>query len=95
MIHDLAYRSKAAWNESHFSNAAFDAALDRALGILDPRERARAMAETERILQDEAVIVQPFWGESLVAVSDRVRGHRADPSDYYRMTGVWLAPPQG
>jgi peptide/nickel transport system substrate-binding protein len=91
MTLDLAYRSGAAWNESHFSDPAFDAALDRAMGILDPRARAAAMADAERILQDSAVIVQAYWAETMTAVSDRVRGHRADPSEYYRMDSVWLA----
>jgi len=89
---DLAYRSGAAWNESHFADPEFDAALDRALGILDPHERAAAMADAERILRDRAVIVQPYWAEVMTAVSDRVRGHNADPSEYYRMDGVWLVP---
>jgi peptide/nickel transport system substrate-binding protein len=50
------------------------------------------MADAERILQEQAVIVQAYWAETMTAVSDRVRGHQADPSEYYRMDGVWLAP---
>jgi peptide/nickel transport system substrate-binding protein len=92
MTLDLAYRSGAAWNESHFNDKSFDAALDRAMGILDPHERSTAMADAERILQEQAVIVQPYFAETLTAVSDRVRGHQADPSEYYRMDSVWLAP---
>ncbi|HLY54204.1 MAG TPA: ABC transporter substrate-binding protein [Stellaceae bacterium] len=92
MTLDLAYRSGAAWNETHFKDPEFDAALDRAMGILDPHARATTMAEAERILQDRAVIVQAYWAETMTAASDRVRGHRADPSEYYRMDGVWLVP---
>jgi peptide/nickel transport system substrate-binding protein len=91
MVLELAYRSGSVWNESHFSNARFDAALDTALGILDPRERSRAMGECERILQDQAVMVQAYFPKKFTVVSSRVRGFRADPQDYYRMDGVWLA----
>jgi hypothetical protein len=31
----------------------------------------------------------------MTAVSDRVRGHRADPSEYYRMDSVWLTSANG
>jgi peptide/nickel transport system substrate-binding protein len=91
MALDLAYRSGSAWNESHFANPAFDRALDRAMAILDPQERRHAMADAQVILQEEAVIVQPYWADKFTAVSDRVRGHRVHPSDYFRMDKVWLA----
>jgi peptide/nickel transport system substrate-binding protein len=91
MTLDLAYRSGSPWNESHFSDPAFDAALDHAMGILDPTERVPAMRVLETILRDQAVMVQPFFGNKFTAVSDRVRGFRAHPSEYYRMDGVWLA----
>ena len=91
MALDLAYRSGSAWNESHFSDARFDAGLDAAMGRLDPRDRAKDMAGLERILQDQAVMVQPYWAEKFTAVSPRVRGYRAHPSDYFRMDKVWLA----
>jgi len=44
----LAYRSGEAWNEAGFENAEFDAALKEA-------------AICEKIMQDEGVIVQPYW----------------------------------
>jgi peptide/nickel transport system substrate-binding protein len=95
MTLDLAYRTGCAWNESQFANPEFDAALDRALGILDPRQRSTAMAAAERILQEQAVMVQPFWGNAFTCTSERVHGHLADPSLYYRMDGVWLEPGEG
>jgi peptide/nickel transport system substrate-binding protein len=91
MTLDLAYRSGSPWNESHFSDPAFDAALDHAMSILDPAERVPAMRVLETMLRDQAVMVQPFFGNKFTAVSDRVRGFRAHPSEYYRMDGVWLA----
>jgi peptide/nickel transport system substrate-binding protein len=91
MVLALAYRSGSAWNESHFSNPRFDAALDHALGILDPHERSAAMGDAERILQEEAVMVQAYFPKKFTVAGARVRGFRADPQDYYRMDKVWLA----
>ena len=91
MVLELAYRSGSAWNESHFSNARFDAAVDHALGILDPHERSVAMGDAERILQEEAVMVQAYFPKKFTVASAQVHGFRADPQDYYRMDRVWLA----
>ncbi|MDR3507391.1 MAG: ABC transporter substrate-binding protein [Caulobacteraceae bacterium] len=90
MVLDLAYRAGGGWNESHFSNPAFDHALDEAMAILDPHARAAAMARAEAILQDEAIMVQPYWPQKFTAVSDRVRGHRVHPSDFFRMDRVGI-----
>jgi peptide/nickel transport system substrate-binding protein len=91
MVLELAYRAHSVWNESHFNNAQFDAALDRALGILDPHERSQAMGDAERILQEEAIIVQAYFPKKFTVVGAHVRNFRADPQDYYRMDKVWLA----
>jgi peptide/nickel transport system substrate-binding protein len=91
MALELAYRTGSAWNESHFTNASFDAALDKALGILDPHERSVAMGDAQRILQEQAVMVQAYFPKKFTVVSSHVREFRADPQDYYRMDRVWLA----
>ena len=90
MLLDLAYRTGGDWNESRFADPAFDQALDGAMAILDPKARGAAMARAQKILQDEAVMVQPYWPLKFTAVSDRVRGHRVHPSDYFRMDRVGL-----
>jgi peptide/nickel transport system substrate-binding protein len=91
MALELAYRSGSVWNESHFANPRFDAALDQALAVLDPRQRSAAMGAAERILQEEAVMVQAYFPRKFTVASARVRDFRADPQDYYRMDKVWLA----
>lgn len=91
MALDLAYRSTSSWNESRFNDPKFDAGLDTAMGLIDPVARSKAMAGLEQILQDQAVMVQPYWAEKFTAVSPRVRNYRAHPSDYFRMDRVWLA----
>ena len=91
MTLDLAYRSGAQWNETHFKNPDFDKSLDNAMTIVDPRERSRAMQPVEQILQDHALMVQPFFVSKVTAASTKVHGFRMHPAEYFRMDGVWLA----
>jgi len=57
----LAYRSGEAWNEAAFNNAEFDSLLSEALSIANADERREVMAKIEKIMQDEGVIIQPYW----------------------------------
>ncbi|MFY0659215.1 MAG: ABC transporter substrate-binding protein [Shimia sp.] len=57
----LAYRSGEAWNEFGYDNPEFDALLDEALGTLDIEKRRALVAQGEKILQDDAVTIQPYW----------------------------------
>jgi peptide/nickel transport system substrate-binding protein len=57
----LAYRSGEAWNETAFSNAEFDATLTEALAIADADERRAVSERLQRIMQEEGVIIQPYW----------------------------------
>jgi len=57
----LAYRSGEAWNEFAWSNAEFDANLEKALATPDTEERRKLMAIGEQIIRDEGVTIQPYW----------------------------------
>lgn len=57
----LGYRTGEAWNESAFSDPAFDAKLEKALATPDPKDRKEIMKDLETILQTSGVIVQPYW----------------------------------
>ena len=57
----LAYRSGAAWNETGFANAEFDALLDRANGLVDAEARRAVMGQIQQMLVDEGVTIQPYW----------------------------------
>lgn len=57
----LAYRSGEAWNESAFANAEFDSLLSQALSIADADARREVMAKIEAIMQNEGVMIQPYW----------------------------------
>ncbi|WP_282158815.1 ABC transporter substrate-binding protein [Shimia thalassica] len=57
----LAYRSGEAWNEFGYANPEFDAILEQALATADVEKRRALMAKGEKILQDDAVTIQPYW----------------------------------
>ncbi len=57
----LAYRSGEAWNETGFANPEFDAALADALAIADVDKRREVMVRLETIMQEEGVVIQPYW----------------------------------
>ncbi|MDX1489368.1 MAG: ABC transporter substrate-binding protein, partial [Acidiferrobacterales bacterium] len=77
MVLNLGYRSGVPWNESHYANPAFDAALDEASSILDVNERRKVMAKVQKILQDDAVIAQPLWRAVFSATSDKVEFYKS------------------
>ena len=60
-ILSVAYRSGADWNETGFSNPRFDALIDEALGLIDVDRRRHVMAKIETLMQEEGVIIQPYW----------------------------------
>ncbi len=57
----LAYRSGEAWNETGFSNAEFDSILNEALALADADQRREVVAKGEALLQEEAIMIQPYW----------------------------------
>ena len=88
MVLALAYRSGVPWNESSYNNPAFDAALAEAEATLDVEKRRAKMEKVEKILQDDAVMVQPFFRSVFTAVRDNVVGFEMHPAKYYRFHKV-------
>ena len=78
------------WNESKYANPVFDRALDLAAATLDVNERRKHMAVVQKILQDDAVIAQPFWRSIFSATTKQVQGYSTHPSLYHHFNGVWL-----
>ena len=60
-IYVLAYRSDGVWNETAFANEEFDTLLDEALTLSDADKRREVMARLETIMQEEGVLIQPYW----------------------------------
>lgn len=91
MVLGLAYRTGVPWNESSYANPEFDAALTEAESTLDIEQRRVKMEKVEKILQDDAVMVQPFFRSVFTAVRDNVVGFEMHPTRYYRFHKVSLA----
>jgi peptide/nickel transport system substrate-binding protein len=91
MVLGLAYRTGVPWNESSYANPEFDAALTEAESTLNVKQRRAKMEKVEKILQDDAVLVQPFFRAVFTAVRDNVVGFEMHPTRYYRFHKVSLA----
>jgi len=70
----IAYTSGQSWNESGFANPDFDALVSRALGTPDPDKRREIMGTLQSIMQDEGVIIQPYWRGLYNHTSAKLRG---------------------
>lgn len=91
MVLGLAYRSDVPWNESHYSNADFDARLTDAEGTLNIEDRKAIMMELETILQEDGPIVQPLWRSVFAVAKSSVRGFSMHPTSYIFGEEIWLA----
>ena len=91
MVLGLAYRTGVPWNESSYANPKFDAALADAESTLDVEKRRAKMEKVEKILQDDAVLIQPFFRAVFTAVRDNVVNFEMHPTRYYRFHKVSLA----
>jgi peptide/nickel transport system substrate-binding protein len=78
----LAYRAGVPWNETGYANPKFDALLDEAEATLDVEKRRAIMAKLEAIMQDDAIMILPFWRSSFTFMDKRVKGFRMHPSQY-------------
>lgn len=87
---NLAYRSGVAWNESSYANPEFDKLLDEAMGILDPQKRKDKMVPVQKLLQQDAVIIQPYWRSIFTASNKKVKGFQIQPAEEMHLNKVWL-----
>lgn len=58
---NLAYTSYGAWNECGIANQALDALIETATSQVDTESRRKTVAEIQKILLEEAAIIQPYW----------------------------------
>ncbi len=90
MVLSLGYRSGVPWNETAYSNPAFDKALDAAEAIVDPVQRSKKMAKVQKILQEDAVMAQPVWVPKFTVARNTVKNFHAHPTQYHLFHRVWL-----
>ena len=81
----LAYRSGEAWNEAGFSNAEFDTNLAKALTIASADERRVVMKRLQEIMQEEGVVIQPYWKSLYRHHKEGVSGAEMHPTFELRL----------
>jgi len=86
----LAYKSGVAWNESAFSNAEFDDLLGQALAIPDADKRRELMARIEQIMQEQGVMIQPYWRSTFRHYRSNVRGAEQHPTFEMHLSQWWI-----
>jgi peptide/nickel transport system substrate-binding protein len=90
-ILQLAYKTGVAWNETAFSNAEFDEKLSEALAIADADKRREVMKRLEEIMQEQGVLIQPYWRSLFRHMTDKVRGCEMHPTFEHHHYKWWLA----
>lgn len=90
MVLSLAYRTGVPWNESGYSNPEFEAALDKAEATVDVDERKKVMETVEKILQDDAIMVQSFWRPLYTLHNAKVHGYKGHPTTYHQFNKTWI-----
>ncbi|MEZ5797459.1 MAG: ABC transporter substrate-binding protein [Paracoccaceae bacterium] len=87
----LAYRTGEAWNETAMANAEFDELLGKAMSVADAAERSKLMERVEQIMQEQGVMVQPYWRSLYRHVDPKVHGadmHATFEHHHYKW---WIA----
>ena len=87
----LAYRSGEPWNESAFSNEEFDTLLGQAMAIADADQRREVMAKLQKIMQDEGVVIQPYWRSIYRHHKENVVGADMHPTFEIHVTKLGFA----
>jgi peptide/nickel transport system substrate-binding protein len=86
----LAYRTGEAWNEAAFSNAEFDAELGKALSIADADARRVVMKRIQEIMQEQGVLIQPYWRSIYRNYDPKVKGAEMHPTFEHHHYKWWI-----
>ena len=71
---DLAYRSDAAWNESHWQDQRLDDLIDFTRSALDEEARTAAYKEIQQLFLDEGPIIVPYYYATFMVMASHVSG---------------------
>ena len=87
----LGYRTGTPWNETHYANPEYDAALDAAESEIDVEKRTALMEKVEKIMQDDAIMIMPIWRPLFTIAAERVQNYEGHPTQYHQFNKVWLS----
>lgn len=86
---NLAYRTDAVWNETHWSNETFDNLLAEFDRTLDQEARRGQLKQLTDILSDEGPIVIPGFRQDF-AVKDQSLHYKLHPQAYVWLGDAWF-----
>ncbi|EYD71755.1 ABC transporter substrate-binding protein [Limimaricola hongkongensis] len=86
----LAYKSGVPWNETAYASEEFDALLAEAMSLADVEERRAVMAKIETLLQEDGVVIQPYWRSIFRHFTDKVQGADMHPSFEHHHYKWWV-----
>ncbi|MGR3594126.1 MAG: ABC transporter substrate-binding protein [Limimaricola soesokkakensis] len=86
----LAYKSGVPWNETAYSSEEFDALLAEAMSLADVEARREVMARIETLLQEDGVVIQPYWRSIFRHYTDKVQGAEMHPSFEHHHYRWWI-----
>jgi len=78
-LFSLLYTSNAAWNETHWNNAAFDKLVGDARTTADEAKRKPLYAEAQKLMHDEVPSIIPVFFDLLGAQRDYVQRYQLHP----------------
>jgi len=78
-IFSLLYTSNAAWNETHWNNAAFDKLVGEARTTVDEAKRRALYADAQKLMHDEVPSIIPVFFDLLGAQRDHVQRYQLHP----------------
>lgn len=68
----------AVWNESHFSDAEFDALAAKAGSTLDENERVQTYSKIQKLLAGRGPVIIPYFFPQFAAISDQFTGFQLE-----------------
>lgn len=68
----------AVWNESHFSDAEFDALAETTGASLDENERIEAYSQIQQLLAERGPVIIPYYFPQFGAISDQFTGFQLE-----------------
>ncbi len=87
----LLLTSDAAFEDTAWNSAEFDALVAKGRSSLDEAERARLYAEAQELILRDAPYIIPFFQDVLTASRDNVQGWTVHPlSRVFYIENVWL-----
>ena len=90
MLHKLAYRSDAKWNEARFYSDTYDAALDAAAASPDAKAASQHIKVCQQELLDNHVLVQPLFLKLYTGGKATVKNFPRHPAEFYPFHRLWI-----